>query len=95
MFLNTKDVILNMIEEAKEANIDQKGRIKAVFALAGVTASKLATAQALGVSEITKVIKGERNTAYIQLAIAKYLEIPGSVLFDNYKGQKSSEDYLF
>lgn len=95
MFTDKKTTILNMLGEAREAGVGQAGRIKAAFALAETTQNQLAEAFNLDKTDTSKTIKGVRNTPKIQTAIAKFLELPGTLLFDKYRGEKSGEDYLF
>lgn len=89
-----EDFLLDVAVESKERGIPQVARIKAIFALADKTASSLAEAASLNVADLSKVIAGKRTTPYVQEAIVNFLGVPGTVLFDKFKGKQTIHDQI-
>jgi len=89
-----EDFLLDIAVESKDRGIPQASRIKAIFALADKTAKSLAEAASLNVADLSKVIAGKRMTPHVQEAIVNYLGVPGTVLFDSYKGKLTIFDQI-
>jgi hypothetical protein len=90
-FYNKEALLLDVARESRDLGVAQGDRIRALFSLAGKGQKDLIAAYSVDKADASKVISGKRNTSTIQDFIVEFLDLPGTLLFDNFKGKEIAE----